>query len=593
VPELGLIDLPWMGLIPNFLHDIIDTALTKLDGKCLHSTTHTTVTAKLRETWEDVKAIILGKAIGLHRLIATTGKEKEILFQNENMMLQTSQNNDITNVITSDSTNKKSEKLILQPSSPSTPAKRKHSRNIEILDTAEKKQKLLSEEDLQYCTGVTCGIGSSFWCQDCNLDRNQIRKSIKQCQRCGRFMTALRQAKELISAMLKDTSNKSVQATTFNLFLTNPTSLQFRYISLMDLLGSYLGNKEHSNEAKFTNKTKNNRSTRIQDRFKLICKILHRCTLHIHKQVLQPNEIWIQSATFLTKTIENFEARHSSRKNAHKINQKLFISKATSQKKQQISADNPTTLTSSPAIAANTPNTYLGGEAIRRAVEVIRSRLTWGIYVAHAEAYREIQKWNPNQQWATFARMFSSQRVIDEKPHGIYIIPYFSGNQLSGHWHVIVIEKRRNVYTGWHIDSLGNNLEDRNLNNKLEKAFLPGRGRFIWKTQASREQSECECGPRAILAMASIDSSIAEGAETEDAVRRASMQQSEIEYSAAAVRLKAALLIESHDSSMRHRLRRARAPTSTEGRNTSASNKRLKTAAQRETETIVLLSDSQ
>jgi len=145
--------------------------------------------------------------------------------------------------------------------------------------------------------------------------------------------------------------------------------------------------------------------------------------------------------------------------------------------------------------------------------------------VAHAEAYREIQSWTPHQPWTSFARMLTSQlRVIDEKPHGLYIIPYFSGMQLSGHWYVIVIEKRRNVYTGWHIDSLGNTNEDRNLNTKLEKTFMPGRGRFIWKLQAARIQSVYECGPRAVLAMASIDLSIAAMTGTDDAILKAIRQ---------------------------------------------------------------------
>ena len=594
--ELGLIDLPWMGLIPSFLQDILESAFVKLDGNCSHSATSNMISLQLKETWKDVKAIILGKAIGLHRIIATTGKEKELFFRSEILQSQSFDNQDIVNVDTTDSTVTQTKEPILQPvpTTPTNPTKRKQPKSIEILTTAKKKQKLLSEDDLQYCSGITCGIESSFWCQDCNLERNQVRKTIKQCQRCGRFMTALRQAKNVIQKILDDTSSTTIQKKAIDIFLANPTNLQFKYSSLMDLLSSYLENKEHSNEAKFTNKNSHNNNTRIQDRFKQICKILHRCILHTQKQTNLPREIWKQSEFFLTKTITKIEGRHLSRKNAHKIDQNLLTPKATSQDHRNISTENHSILSSLLAINANTPNTYLGGEAIRRAVEVIRSKLTWGVYVAHAEAYREIQKWNPHQPWATFARMFSSQRVIDEKPHGVYIIPYFSGKQQSGHWHVIVIEKRRNVYTGWHLDSLGTTLEDRHLNNQLEKAFLPGRGRFIWKLQAAREQSECECGPRTIVAMASIDSSIAAGIGTEDAIRKASLQHiTECQYSAAATRLEAALLIESHDPSMRHRLRRPRSSTPTEGLSTSEPNKRLKMTDGQEGKTIVLLSDSQ
>jgi len=57
--ELGLIDLPWMGLIPGFLQDIVDQTLGNLDGNCLNSATRSTMLAQLKTSWKDIKIITL------------------------------------------------------------------------------------------------------------------------------------------------------------------------------------------------------------------------------------------------------------------------------------------------------------------------------------------------------------------------------------------------------------------------------------------------------------------------------------------------------------------------------------------------------
>jgi len=199
----------------------------------------------------------------------------------------------------------------------------------------------------------------------------------------------------------------------------------------------------------------------------------------------------------------------------------------------------------------------LGGAAISQAVEVIRKRLTWNVFIAHADAYLCINSWTANQSWFNFARIFSLQRVIDQKPNGTYLIPFFSGRVTSGHWNLIVIEKRRHCCEGWYVDSLGRAIEDTELQNKLRQAFLPGRGRFIWHFPTSLEQSECECGPRTIVAMHLIDKHIANGKSTAEAITEASLSKFSAEvYDSAEIRLEAALLLESYTGSSSTRLRR-------------------------------------
>jgi len=98
------------------------------------------------------------------------------------------------------------------------------------------------------------------------------------------------------------------------------------------------------------------------------------------------------------------------------------------------------------------------------------------------------------------------------------------------------------------------------LTNKIENAFLPGRGRFIWTPQhSSRVQSECECDPRSILVMYSMGTMVTTGKSIEDTVIEASLMLVEAnQYSADAIRLEAALLIDAYKPCMTIRLRRRR-----------------------------------
>jgi len=159
--------------------------------------------------------------------------------------------------------------------------------------------------------------------------------------------------------------------------------------------------------------------------------------------------------------------------------------------------------------------------------------------------YLSIKSWEANHGWQNFSKIFTSQRVIDEKPMGVYMIPIFTGDDARGHWYTIIIEKRRNCSQGWIVDSLGNSNPDKNLLEKIPRAFLPGRGRFLWTAHESRMQTECECGPRTILTLHTIDLAIAAGHTMERAVRVASfLHIGAMAYNAKAERLEAALLVD-------------------------------------------------
>jgi len=556
--EIGIIDLPWLGFIPTFLDNILHNTCTKLDGSHRPSSTAKTISKQLFDIWEEIKALILGRAIGLHRVTGSTGKTIEKNFEESIKINEEANDGNLKE-------NEPERRDGVKRPSPT--------QHIEILSAkkARKNNGIIAKgqdgvlknltnssintpistkiQDLKECQGLTCGKEKIFWCQDSNLDRNKIRKGIKQCQRCSRFMTAMKHAQSCLFRIIEDTNNDICNQTVV-FCISNPHNLQFQYTSFMKLLDPYLGDLEHPKEAKNTNK-------KTPERFKLICKIIHRSILHLTKQSDDSRETVISSNKLIQKTILKLNQKHICYKEAKKIivphislfESKSYITEQASNTNKIFSSDHATT--------ANSPNLYLSGGAISHAVNVIRERLTWNVFIAHADAYMSINNWTPNQSWSNFGRIFTSQRVLDQKPNGIYLIPYFSGKETSGHWHLIVIEKRRHFCEGWHIDSLGSGTEDRALQDKLQQAFLPGRGQFRWNHPKATPQTECECGPRTIVAMDRIDKNMAMGRTTEIAVAEALLSHiPEESYNNKTLRLEAALLLETHVRESNPRLRR-------------------------------------
>jgi len=620
--ELGLIDATWLGLIPTFLDTIITDAIRriKIEGS-LPSSAASTLIEILSKSWKEIKTLILGRAVGLHRITGTTGKEMEQLYASFNSTETEKSTESPPNQLQSSSPisrttikRKKSSNKATQTSQhPMNPPLQSHSDQItpttppdtpsipiiytispDVTPPTNSKRRKFSPTSpnsensilsissspsdsppiqLRACTGITCGNDSHFWCTDCNFNSNNIKPTIKQCLRCGRHMTAMRQAKEILSHILLSMDADDSYVTLIKFCQDNPTNLQFKYSSLMNLLNSYFNNKEEQSKgAKYTSK-------KVSDKNKLICKIIHKAITHSSKQGDVDQEIIIHASTIISKSFKKINTKLSTHKQAKHISAAIapflkFASPLSEARKTPSSK----LLSSTQAQETNSAHTYLGGGPMSRAIEVIRARLSPSVFIAHADAYLAIQAWHPRQGWSVFARIFSVQRVINEKPNGTYIIPFFVGNDSAGHWITIVINKRRYQCEAWHIDSLGSTQGNRDIKSKIQQAFLPGRGQFIWKDHISKQQTECECGPRTITAIHTVERSINRGLSAEAAVQEASfLHTSNDNYDARAVRLEAALLVDQYTPSMnlsgRNR-RRNREPTAVNENKANAKKKR-------------------
>ena len=173
------------------------------------------------------------------------------------------------------------------------------------------------------------------------------------------------------------------------------------------------------------------------------------------------------------------------------------------------------------------PHICLSGDEMMKAVEVLRSFKVPNLYIASAEVSNQIESWKLTQTWTHFAKMFGSRDLIENKLHGTYLIPLFSGATRAGHWYLCVIQKiGRRFMKGWCMDSLGKGSIGRNIIHKIEMAFAPGRAKLKWQACQCRRQEELECGPRTIFAMKLLMEGITRNLELDECVKRATLQHS-------------------------------------------------------------------
>jgi len=194
--EPGIINAPWLGMTPKFVNNIITSACIKLDGFCAHHETREGYTKMLLHSWEELKELIMGKAIDMHRIIGTTGSEFEKSISkafNQHKRNEDEQEHGI-------------EKVATTPVKYSPNIKRKAGTNItNRFCTPLTKKARITHQQTWICIGVTCGRESTFWCAANDFPVNRIKSSTNQCTPFGRYMTSFKRAEECLDNMLQRT----------------------------------------------------------------------------------------------------------------------------------------------------------------------------------------------------------------------------------------------------------------------------------------------------------------------------------------------------------------------------------------------------
>jgi len=117
--------------------------------------------------------------------------------------------------------------------------------------------------------------------------------------------------------------------------------------------------------------------------------------------------------------------------------------------------------------------------------------------------------------------MFNSRTILTQKPDGLYLTPFFTGDTDAGHWYLIAIQKTKAFYDAHIIDSCNFSHTDNKNHRKILSAFAPNRGRFIWTTGSTIPQTETECGSRTIVTMQACCQGLAREMHMKDIVKEA------------------------------------------------------------------------
>ena len=599
--QLGVSDCPWLGLtslrIDKDVSDICDSIFDFIP----HKDTATALRENLKDSWQEIKTLIMGKAIGIHRIICSTGRKIEKDWRKE-------YNIDISSF-----------RKLKRESNPETftTGKRKPDSTAEPGKERKKKQRVISSQldgvNFKSCNGITCHMKYKSWCPSNKFTQNRIKSTIKQCQRCGRHMTAIKQCLEIIQNMIDSQKSSSI-ATLYTYISNNHKSMQYNYKQLVSLMNGCLDSSFHLN-----NFTKS--SQRIPDRIKLIGNILCIALRKASLNFLSHNQGMLQKATSILNGIQNckesdFKLNRKAEtkiklltsnnitkpcKLPTKTKKTIILKKASNfndtkeiRKKEQshpapaiFKSDHraPSTCNEDgtkfhttkkatqhqlkvidiPIIcprkkpklaifAANIirPSICLSGDGMTKAIEVLRSYKVPHLYIASAEASNQISSWSFNQSWNQFAKMFGSRNLHDTKPNGTYLIPMYAGGTGMGHWYLFVIFKiRQRFIKAWCIDSMGKGTVNRNFAQKVEKAFAPGRATLRWEPYECRSQEELECGPRTVLAMKIIKEGLEKNIPVEESIMKTTLWHHPYQtHTPAMVREDAAHFINEYSPSM-------------------------------------------
>jgi len=623
--QIGVADCVWLGLIPIIIDESMQRACESVSEFILHKESSQTIEEDLKESWKEIKTLTMGRAIGIHRIICSTGKRLEKEWRKTFKI-----------DINSFQKLKCDSKLI----TPSSIEKRKLNQPDKEEETVRKKQKLSPSQsntaDFKTCTGITCHSKHKSWCPLNKFEQNKVKASLKQCQRCGRHMTAIRQCTVIVHNMIKSQFPTAIQ-NLYEYIKANQNSMQHNYKKLMRLINDCL-----NSTFKFTATMEN--TNRVPDRFKLIGNMLGIAFqkaslnfLHHNQEMLQRAMLILQSiqdckisdfnlnrkveikikrltSIHETKTcktpkgINGAEDIQQSHNNNYNVDKNETLSQPSSSSSHAKSNSPSTTDFCSRTGKINTVDTHphtklvhalntdlkkrkkvelakfalniirpsvcLSGDGMMKAIEILRSYKTPNLFIASAEASNQITAWSLTQTWTQFAKIFGSRDLYDNKPNGIYMIPMYSGGTGMGHWYLYVVHKiRRRFMKAWCLDSMGKGNIRNNMTQKISQAFAPGRATLQWETCECRHQEELECGPRTVLAMKIIKEGIERNIPVEDCVKKATLWQHPYQaHSPAMVREDIAYFINEFNPSMITPPLRFRRRNISNGNNNSRAN---------------------
>jgi len=586
--NIGILDAMWLGLVPKTIDERIHIFLHKMKLKPLYLSNRKELIHELDDIWKCIKGLVLGKASGLHKIIGSISKAKDI---------------ELKKIYELDSgTRRELKRKTRSPENQITESKiDSKNKGCVKCDSGTKLESKNSPIILDTCTGISCIRTINKWQMFKHFKPNKIKHNTKHCTRCSKFCTIMRLARETINNII--TNHDTKEHKKIISFISKSTLNNLSYPPFMNMLNKFLPKRQLKDKAKYTNRSK------ISDQHKNLCKVfiqsyniveaINREATEVLLAILDTiNERLIGNNEKLDDAKKKNKARDAVVKNilfdCETVHQEQ--SKAISPEKIQHSIDgknqikkqleiqipdtppdqassiketnagvtgtmNIIEILDAPAEnerdqrqfyineALNDAGGLLSSMGAMRAIEVFRNEANTNHYFASTEASAILNNWSPVQGWERAARMFGSRLVMTTKPDGYYFIPIFD----EGHWTLAVIQKIGRFKRGFIVDSLGASSTIRPINRKLEDLFRVHGGRFDWHSCESIRQQENECGLRMVVAILRTRKALREGLSLEEGIRRATLREeynSERIYDSMKIRIEAARIIGSYNCTM-------------------------------------------
>jgi len=265
--QIGLVDCPWLGLMPICIDKIIRTRCNNICTFVMHKETASFLTTNLQESWKEIKNLIMGRAIVAHRIVCSTGRRIEKEWRKEFEIDINSIKKLKEDIKTA--TNSNSNTLCFSKAV----GKRTYETCRGIAVKREQKKRKVNpscptDSLFKSCNGITCDRKCKMWYPQSNFSINQIKSTTKQCQRCSRHMTAIRKSKHILMDIAKESTFERTSSL-LQFFQSNCSNMQYNYSHIVNKLKKHLLPSSSSRAILEANDQK-----KVSDGLKTVCNIL-------------------------------------------------------------------------------------------------------------------------------------------------------------------------------------------------------------------------------------------------------------------------------------------------------------------------------
>jgi len=244
--EIGVIDGPWLGLTPTCIDSTTKTCISKITMLKGDKDAATACKTELLQSWREVKALILGKAAGIHKVIKAASKREEATLIKKHKLEEMVEKSKVQR-------RKRQRIACRQSNQPYQPSPKK----IKIQNPTKR------------CNGITCSREKVIWCYRNNFRDNMICLNKRQCQRCAIFTGAMNKTKNILQEMIEATSNNKLKWNKLiKLIKQTDNQARIQYPSLMNMLKTGIPTSTYFTRAQYIKKQ------RPTEAWKRICRVL-------------------------------------------------------------------------------------------------------------------------------------------------------------------------------------------------------------------------------------------------------------------------------------------------------------------------------